>query len=192
VQEQFSESASAVLSDCLGAGSPSLQGRVGTLAETLGCRMVERKIAGGYQLSPTSLTRGGCVSTLRALLALASGSFLRLEVVIVGLDEGLNVLSHREKSKPLLLVQGYGESAHPVDGQSALLADLHSGLGVAGLSKALVFGSQAVNLGLLIIGHLDTSKGAQVVGRIIRDTLAGRQRMAATDASPMSIGAFCA
>jgi hypothetical protein len=61
---------------------------------------------------------------------------------------------------------------------------------VAGLSKALVFGSQALNLGLLIIGHLDTSKGARVVGRIIRDAVAGRQRMAATGALPMSIGAF--
>src|ERR1700751_1844380 len=99
---------------------------------------------------PSQTGRTDSGRTWRALLPLASGSFLRLEVVIVGLDEGLNVLSHREKSKPLLFVQGHGESAHPVDGQGALLADLHSEFGVAGLSQALVFGSQALNLGLLI------------------------------------------
>src|ERR1700746_1844096 len=115
--------------------------------------MAERKIAGGYRLSPASLARVGYLRPLRARRPFASGSFLRLEVVIVGVDEGLNVLSHREQSKPLLLVQGHGESAHAVDGKRALLADLHSVLGVAGLSKALVFGSQPLNLGLLIIGH---------------------------------------
>jgi hypothetical protein len=54
--------------------------RVGTSAETPGSRMAERTIGGGYQLSPTSLTRVGCVRTLRALLAkLAAHSFdLRL------------------------------------------------------------------------------------------------------------------
>src|ERR1700683_5681264 len=101
-----------------------------------------------------SMRRGSRVSRQRARIALARGSFLRLEVVIVGLDEGLDVLSHRENSQPLLLVQGHGKSAHPVDGQSALLADLHCKLGVPGVFEALVFGSQGLNLGFVFLGSL--------------------------------------
>jgi len=58
----------------------------------------------GYRLRPDSLTRGGRFSEQCALIPVARGSFLGLEVVIVGFNEGLNVLSHREKSQPLLFV----------------------------------------------------------------------------------------
>src|SRR5262252_4762806 len=100
------------------------------------------KISDGYRHRPASLRGGGRFSEQRAPIPVARGSFLGLEIAIVGFNEGLNVLSHREKSQPLLFVQGHGKSAHPVDGESALLADLHSILCVAGLSKALVFSSQ--------------------------------------------------
>src|SRR5215471_13879499 len=99
------------------------------------------KISDRYRLRPASLTGGGRFSVQRAPIPVARSSFLGLEVAIVGFNEGLTVLSHREKSQPLLFVQGHGKSAHPVDGKSALLADLHSEPGVPSSLEPLVFGS---------------------------------------------------
>ena len=53
-----------------------------------------------------------------------AGGFLGLELGVVGLDEGAQVVGHVQELGPLLLVEGDGETSESVDGQGALLADL--------------------------------------------------------------------
>src|SRR5579859_520706 len=80
-------------------------------------------------------------------------SFLRLEVLVVGFDKGLDIVGHTEKSEPLFLVEGHGESAHPINREGTFLTDFHRELAATALLQGFILRAQALEFCLDIIGH---------------------------------------
>src|SRR5512147_238974 len=97
-------------------------------------------------------------------------SALRLEALLVGLDEGANVVRHVEQLGPLLLVESHREAAEAVDRYAALFADLERHSSVGGALELRVLGPEALEL----CGHVIVRHAARIAKCAADDTGACR------------------
>src|SRR5581483_9433447 len=108
------------------------------------------------------------------------GSLLGLEAFIVGLDESLDLVRHAEELQPLLLVESHWKAAHAINRERAFLADLHGELAATRLFQTLILSTQALQLGLKILGHSTLHK------RLLPGLTLSPLRESATSATPRS------
>src|SRR5215203_1729690 len=79
---------------------------------------------------------------------------LRFQLRLVVLDEGTNLVGHRQELCPLLFIQGDREASESIHGDAALLAHLQAHTASALALERFVLGLQPLQLGLeVLISH---------------------------------------